>query len=293
MPNVDWSDVFGPAPDRKPTCNELGEIEDALNYTVPYSTRAAEIQRHLIRTESSFAYRICEQAEEANVISNNAEAILRAIDKMVEQKRAKRLEEERRKRWDWSGVKLDSLTLSSYRERKTYQTHTNKEERPGDILDTALNPTPSRTQSARSRSRTKDKETQPEANSIHSAPVSWRHSAHDCGRVITPRPRAEVTSPSHTRLPASPVPSTSSKYSRSTNGASMPVTTTDNTPLAWAWREGVAKADSARSSRSLGTRRSTSAHLGESSGSGVTVAESSVNEPKPASWKDKGKSRIR
>ena len=264
MPNVDWSDVFGPAPNRKSTCNELGKIEDALNYTVPYSTRAAETQRHLIRTdnfshgESSFAYRICEQAEEANVISNNAEAILRAIDKMLEQRRAKRLEEERRKRWDWSGVKLDSLTLSSYRERKTYQTHTNEEERPGDILDTALNPTPSRTQSARSRSRTEDKETQPEANSIHSAPVTWRHSAS----------RAEITSPSDTRLPASPVPSTSSKYSRSTNGASMPVTTTDNTPLAWAWREGVAKADSARSSRSLETRRSTSAQLGESSGSG-------------------------
>ncbi|WPB04302.1 uncharacterized protein RHO25_008948 [Cercospora beticola] len=107
MPDIDWSDVFGPAPQRQSSASNAKDLDAATNEFRSISDRALKLRKRLTRShavgleESALASPLLQEVEESRIVSQNVDAVLKVVDEILREKREKRIAEESIVKWPW------------------------------------------------------------------------------------------------------------------------------------------------------------------------------------------------
>ncbi|KAI5358227.1 hypothetical protein Slin15195_G065540 [Septoria linicola] len=287
MDSPTWEEIFGPSLKHSSNQSKPDHFSEVISRIRSVSVELRSIRNRLIEDDhlSRIDAPVAKHIREAQIISRNAEAMLKAVEQVLKENIAKRIEEENKVQWPWPDVKLAKVKpvvppRPTARSRAEFRRSVSNaetgarsenlrrigrrlEESPRPIGVTAVQRALANEKALRSSGK-------PD-RSIKGIAPSNTHSEKDQPHTPLHVPKHMKRDQSH-HTTSSPARSISSKYSQSTSSIHQPSlrssTSTgvpDDTPIAWPWPASMVQAASGRSSGSFSAGYSASARTSASS----------------------------
>lgn len=257
MPDIDWSDVFGPAPQRQSSPSNVKDLDATTKEFRSISDRALRLRNKLTRScavgleDDALVSPLLKEVEEARIVSQNVDAVLKAVDDILQEKRAKRIADESTVRWPWPDTKMASV-----HPRPSMKSKELPRQSPG-IRRQAEQKTSQDRRCSTSGTQHQSGGPNRSANKRFSdAPSKLSHLRSEQNteleRTAQPRPASYIRSHSSSLYSRSTNDTTSQHSTRRVIGASTSSAGTDsasdNAMIAWPWPSTIVQAATGRSS---------------------------------------------
>ncbi|GIZ42792.1 hypothetical protein CKM354_000604700 [Cercospora kikuchii] len=257
MPDIDWSDVFGPAPQRQSSTPNVKDLDAASKEFRSITDRALKLRNRLTRShavgfeDNALDAPLLKEVEEAQIVNQNVDAVLKAVDKILQEKREKRIAEESIVRWPWPDTKMASMRARPSAKSKVYPSQGTDLEGKAEQKNLP--------DGKRSKSLIKPKSVKASSSAKKGFPHAPSRLSH-----IRSEPDQELEGMAQPRAPSYIKSQSSSLYSRSTNDTASQHSVrraidastssagtdsaSDNPMIAWPWPSTIVQAATGRSS---------------------------------------------